>query len=105
MTQDRQKAATISTETLRESRPEPRLSAIEEKALRMRQGVTLSPEIELPSKAEAGTETAETLHRMEAELILAWRRRTLAPDPTTVQDPEGVDAGTKRKILRALRKK
>ncbi len=105
MTQDRRKAATISTETLRKGQPEHSLSAIEEKTLRMRQGVTLAPEVELPSKAEAGTEAAATLHQMEAELILAWRRRTMAPDPTTVRDPEGVDAGTKRKILRALRKK
>ncbi|MDF1564300.1 MAG: hypothetical protein P1V51_14720 [Deltaproteobacteria bacterium] len=105
MSQDRRKAATVSTETLRESRPEPRLSAIEEKALRMRQGIALAPEVELPSKAEAGTAAHEELRRIEAELILAWRRRNLAPDPTTVRDPEGVDAGTKRKILRALRKK
>lgn len=105
MTRDRRSATTLSTETLKASRAEPTLSAVEEKALRMRQGVGLAPEVPLPSKAEAGTEAAETLRRMEAELILAWRRRAMAPDPTTVQDPEGVDTHTKRKILRALRKK
>jgi len=100
--------ATISKTTLSDKRAESTLSAIEEKALRMRQGRSLRSDAPLGLKAEAGSEAAEQLALIEAKLIQAWRRRQEGLDPSqvTVRDAEtSIDSLTQRKILRGLRNK
>ena len=76
----------------------------------MRTGQALAPDAALPLKAEAGTDTAETLLELEARLLNRVRRHQAGlelEEDTMEMDEVGrpVDSATKSKIMRALRKK
>jgi len=102
----------VTAEELRESLPKAKLSAEEEKVLRMRHGVApADPSESLPGVAAAGSPVADELLLIEMELLKAQRRkpRTTRTHSRTVAstlpklDPTAQK--TRDKILRALRKK
>src|SRR6266851_1583526 len=102
----------VKAEELRESLPKAKLSAEEEKVLRMRHGVApANPSESLPGVAPAGSPVADELLLIEMELLKAQRRkpRTTRTHSRTVAstlpklDPTAQK--TRDKILRALRKK
>ena len=102
----------VTAEELRESLPKAKLSAEEEKVLRMRHGVALAdPSESLPAAAAAGSPVADELLLIEMELMRGQRRkpRTARTHSRTAAsslpklDPTAQK--TRDKILRALRKK
>jgi hypothetical protein len=102
----------VTSEEVRESLPKAKLSAEEEKVLRMRHGVSLAdPSESLPGVAAAGSLVADELLLIEMELLRAQRRkprttRTHSRAAATTSpklDPRAQK--TRDKILRALRKK
>lgn len=102
----------VTSEEVRESLPKAKLSAEEEKVLRMRHGVAVAdPTESLPGVAPAGSLVADELLLIEMELLRTQRRkprttrghsRTAAPTLPKL-DPKAQK--TRDKILRALRKK
>ena len=98
MAHDKTRSATV-TESLTEDGAVDLLSPQEERALRMRQGRTLTHDAPLSLKAEIGTETGDMLRRMEAEIFLKLQQRTANPDPAPSE------SRVKSKIVRSLRKK
>lgn len=102
----------VTAEEVRESLPKAKLSAEEEKVLRMRHGVAASDSSEsLPAAAPAGSPVADELLLIEMELQRAQRRkprtarthsRTAA---STLPKLDPTAQKTRDKILRALRKK
>jgi hypothetical protein len=102
----------VTAEEVRESLPKAKLSADEEKVLRMRHGVALSdPSESLPPIAPGGSPVADELLLIEMELMRAQQRkpRTARSHSRTASstlpklDPTAQK--TRDKILRALRKK
>lgn len=104
MSKHRKRAATVTEEALPETRSVEALTAEEERALRMRTGRPLSDDAPLARKAPDGSAAAQTLLRMEAELMLAMRRRAESVELEN-EEATPVDSAAKSKIVRALRKK
>lgn len=98
MAQDKTRSTTI-TESLTEDGAVDSLSPQEERALRMRQGRTLTHDAPLSLKAEVGTETGDMLRRMEAEIFMKLQQRAADTDPTPSENR------VKSKIVRSLRRK
>lgn len=95
----------LVTEAVREALPKAKLSAEEEKVLRMRHGVALAdPSEPLHAAAPAGSSVADELLLIEMELVKAQKRRTRTARAT----PPKLDRTaqkTREKIVRVLRKK
>lgn len=105
---ERKVASTVelTTEQVRTSLRKARLSAEEERALRMRQGVTVEKDAPLARAAGDNAELADELLVLEMQLMKAMRARTQAKAPVAVAaPPSSVDGRAKDKIVRALRRK
>jgi len=117
MSKDRLKSATISPATLKRTlsreRAEPQLEAQEERALRMRNGLSAGGDMALPQKAAAGSPAAAQLAELEAQIFARYRQHVaetegLDDDPSPSPSPSDstpVDQRAKSKIIRALRRK
>jgi hypothetical protein len=102
----------VTAEEVREALPKAKLSAEEEKVIRMRHGVAVAdPGESLPAAASAGSPVADELLLIEMELLRAQRRqpRTARAHSrtagSTLPKLDPTAQKTRDKILRALRKK
>lgn len=96
----------LTTEEVRTSLRKARLSAIEERALRMRHGASVEKDAPLARAAGNNAELADELLVLEMQLLKAARARTQAKAPVATAAPTAsVDGRAKDKIVRALRRK
>jgi hypothetical protein len=102
----------VTADEVRESLPKAKLSADEEKVLRMRHGVALAdPSESLPTVAPAGSPVADELLLIEMELMRGQRRKPRTArthsrtGASTLPKLDPTAQKTRDKILRALRKK
>jgi ribosomal protein L10 len=99
-------AVAVTSEEVRAAfRKVQALTSEEEKALRMRHGVS-APDLTtpLPRAAGANVELEDELLVIEMQLMRAWRRR-LDEEKAQGVKPAPTASRTKDKIVRALRKK
>lgn len=95
---------TVTAEQVTAHLGKAKVTAEEERALRMRYGAKASPRAPLPQKAEAGTEAADELLLIEMQLLKAYRAH-LAAQKASARPAPSVQNRSKDKIVRALRKK
>jgi hypothetical protein len=101
----------VTAEEVRESLPKAKLSAEEEKVLRMRHGVAADPGESLPALAPGGSPVADELLLIEMELLKAQQRKPRTARThsqtaaSTLPKLDPTAQKTRDKILRALRKK
>ncbi len=83
-----------------------KLSAREEKALRMSQGAGVDPEAALPRRGQEHPEARAELAALELELLrkLSARSGVLAGEPAAKASPSPSQSKQKDKIIRALRR-
>lgn len=84
------------------------LESVEEKALRMRYGVSESADTALPRAAGGNVELEDELLVIEMQLMRAWKARFAEhkkAEAARISEATPVASKSKDKIVRALRKK
>jgi len=97
----------VSAAEIRESLSKAKIAGEEEKALRMRNGISL-PEVNAPLPWAASGNAADELLLMEMELMKAQLRRSRAARGRTTPNQLKLEPTAQKardKIVRALRKK